>query len=386
MPRASMESTRGIDSSMQRLSMEPSRDSTTSNIPSPLVQGTTPISTGVINPQPGSVESSVKVFRVYEVLRGGDPAAVQKIVREASSGQDAGLQGTTILHLAIQCADHAVIEQILSTTPMDINTRESKDGNTPLIIAAAMNRPSVVKLLLQQRGVDDSLTNYQGKSALDMAKAPEVFEQLQMARSMYIDQQVKQCHRLVQTKNYGQLENLCSDDHFKSAVDINSGEMATDPAITANGGTLLHQAALYRDHKLIELLLMNGADPFRRDRKGTTFSFGLRKSTDHEIGKLPQDITEDKTTRALLKKSPAATAAQRGIQERTILGVNAGQQVRALTGENALGGKEGREMKGYLKKWVNYTTGYKLRWFVLEDGVLSYYKHQGKLYCIRAQV
>jgi hypothetical protein len=33
-------------------------------------------------------------------------------------------------------------------------------------------------------------------------------------------------------------------------------------------------------------------------------------------------------------------------------------------------------MKGYLKKWTNYTSGYKLRWFVLEDGVLSYYKHQ----------
>ena len=36
-------------------------------------------------------------------------------------------------------------------------------------------------------------------------------------------------------------------------------------------------------------------------------------------------------------------------------------------------------MKGYLKKWTNYTSGYKLRWFVLEDGVLSYYKHQGML-------
>jgi len=270
-----MENSRGMDSSMPRLSTEPSRDSTTSNVPTPLVQGTTPVSTGVIGPQSSSVESSVKVFRVYEVLRGGDPAAVQKIVNEASSGQDAGLQGTTILHLAIQCADQTVIEQILSSAPKDLNTRELKDGNTPLIIAAAMNRPLVVKLLLQQRGVDDSLTNYQGKSALDMAKAPEVFEQLQMARSLYIDQQVKKCHRLVQSKNYGQLENLCSDDHFKSAVDINSGEMATDPAITANGGTLLHQAASYRDHKLIELLLMNGADPFRRDRKGERDSHGI---------------------------------------------------------------------------------------------------------------
>jgi hypothetical protein len=46
-------------------------------------------------------------------------------------------------------------------------------------------------------------------------------------------------------------------------------------------------------------------------------------------------------------------------------------------GENPLGGKESREMKGYLKKWTNYTSGWKLRWFVLEEGVLSYYKHQG---------
>ena len=36
-------------------------------------------------------------------------------------------------------------------------------------------------------------------------------------------------------------------------------------------------------------------------------------------------------------------------------------------------------MKGYLKKWTNYTGGWKLRWFVLEDGVLSYYKHQGNM-------
>ena len=43
-----------------------------------------------------------------------------------------------------------------------------------------------------------------------------------------------------------------------------------------------------------------------------------------------------------------------------------------------MGAKESREMKGYLKKWTNYTSGYKLRWFVLEDGVLSYYKHQGE--------
>lgn len=103
---------------------------------------------------------------------------------------------------------------------------------------------------------------------------------------------------------------------------------------------------------------MNGADPFRRDRKG----------------KLPQDVTKDDKTRAILKRSPAAAVAQRGIQEKTILGA-AAPSVGAA--ETPFGSKDAREMKGYLKKWTNYTSGYKLRWFVLEDGVLSYYKHQG---------
>jgi oxysterol-binding protein 1 len=32
---------------------------------------------------------------------------------------------------------------------------------------------------------------------------------------------------------------------------------------------------------------------------------------------------------------------------------------------------------GVLHKWVNYGKGWRSRWFVLEDGVLSYYKLRG---------
>ena len=74
-----------------------------------------------------------------------------------------------------------------------------------------------------------------------------------------------------------------------------------------------------------------------------------------------------------------------GIQEKAVLGSSMGAASAILGGtssEAALTSKEGREMKGYLKKWTNYTGGYKLRWFVLEDGVLSYYKHQGKGYFV----
>ena len=35
------------------------------------------------------------------------------------------------------------------------------------------------------------------------------------------------------------------------------------------------------------------------------------------------------------------------------------------------------EMKGWLHKWTNYIKGYQKRWFILSNGVLSYYR-----YCI----
>lgn len=32
------------------------------------------------------------------------------------------------------------------------------------------------------------------------------------------------------------------------------------------------------------------------------------------------------------------------------------------------------EMKGWLMKWTNYIKGYQRRWFVLSNGLLSYYR------------
>jgi hypothetical protein len=37
----------------------------------------------------------------------------------------------------------------------------------------------------------------------------------------------------------------------------------------------------------------------------------------------------------------------------------------------------GNGISGVLYKWVNYGKGWRPRWFVLQDGVLSYYKIHG---------
>ncbi|RMD42600.1 hypothetical protein DV735_g2553, partial [Chaetothyriales sp. CBS 134920] len=308
-----------------------------------------------------SIEDSVRTFRVFEVLRSKDTAAISKAISEnqPSAENPQPITGTTILHLAIQCAEPSVVEQVIAEgTNLDINAQD-KEGNTPLHLASQLGRYPVVKTLLEHDAVNDSIVNRQGKIPLDLARTPEIFSQLQLARSLYLDHLTKQIQNYVAAGDYKRLEDLLTEPKVEGALDINALELPTEPDTTRSGGTLLHEAARKRDTQLAQLLLLHGADPFTRDRKG----------------RLPQDVTKDEITRKILKKSPAAAAAQRGIQEKAILGAQP-HQGRPSSTRPTDGSKDAREMRGYLKKWTNYTSGYKLRWFVLEDGVLSYYKHQ----------
>jgi hypothetical protein len=317
-----------------------------------------------------TIEQSVRKFRIFEALRSGDTASISKAIREsdgtrtstssAVGGGASGLEDTSILHLAIQCAEIPVVEYVLSdgAGSIDVNTRD-KEGNTALHLAAQQGRSQIVKLLLEQPGINDSIANYAGRLPLDLARTPDIFQQLQLSRSIFVDGKIRQIQALIQQGDYKRLGEVLEEPRVKTVLDINGGEFASDITTMQSGGTLLHEAARRKNTALIQVLLLHGADPFRRDRRG----------------KLPQDVTKDDNTRAMLKKSPAAVAAQRGIQEKAVLG-NASQQNSNAAPGDALAGKEGREMKGYLKKWTNYRKGYQLRWFVLEDGVMSYYKHQ----------
>lgn len=313
-----------------------------------------------------TLDQSVRTFRLFEILRSGDTIAISKAIKESKDPQVANsLYGTTILHLALQCAEPQVVEFVLSSgEDLDINARD-REGNTPLHLAAQLGRVSLVRDLLNRPSVNDAIVNYRGQTALDVARTPEIFQQLQLARSLFIDGKTQEIQSLIAKREYDSLENLLEEPRAEGILDVNSLDLVTDRTTSQSGGTLLHEGARNKDVQLIELLLTHGADPFRRDKKG----------------KLPQDVTKDDKTRAMLKKSPAAVIAQRGIQEKAILGNSNAQGLsgRVSIGEAPLAGKDAREMRGYLKKWTNYTSGYKLRWFVLEDGVLSYYKHQGTL-------
>ncbi|EXJ83294.1 hypothetical protein A1O1_06913 [Capronia coronata CBS 617.96] len=336
-----------------QLSMDPAELSSGSDVSLKVPSGVSP-------GHNASIEDSVRTFRVFEVLRGKDAAAISKAIAETipSPSNPQPIPGTTILHLAVQCAEPQVVEQVIREGKgLDVNAQD-REGNTALHLAAQLGRAPIVRDLLDRPDINDAIPNRQGKLPIDLARTPDIFQQLQLSRSIFLDDTVKEIHTALAQGDYKRIETLLVEPRVEGTLDVNALELATEPVTVQTGGTLLHEAARKRDLQLAQILLLHGADPFRRDRKG----------------KLPQDVTKDDRTRAILKKSPAAAAAQRVIQEKAILGGHP-SQARHATGTLDTT-KDAREMKGYLKKWTNYTSGYKLRWFVLEEGVLSYYKHQ----------
>jgi hypothetical protein len=117
-------------------------------------------------------------------------------------------------------------------------------------------------------------------------------------------------------------------------VDINHQDPST-------GATLLHDSARKKDIEMVKFCLEHGADVGIRDRKG----------------KLAIEITKDDNIKSLLKQITTSN-----------------QLSNILT--STLESNHPPKLKGYLNKWTNYASGYKSRWFVLENCVLSYFKNQ----------
>lgn len=65
---------------------------------------------------------------------------------------------------------------------------------------------------------------------------------------------------------------------------------------------------------------------------------------------------------------PASAAAESGPPQLLLSGDQREVKINDLVGSG---------ISGVLYKWVNYGKGWRPRWFVLQDGVLSYYKIHG---------
>ena len=71
---------------------------------------------------------------------------------------------------AILANDTTLVHTALQEHPEYINTAYAQNGNTPLHVAALNGQTEIVKLLLEQPGLDTTLKNNGGKTARDLAQ------------------------------------------------------------------------------------------------------------------------------------------------------------------------------------------------------------------------
>ncbi|KAK9473185.1 Oxysterol-binding protein-domain-containing protein [Dipodascopsis tothii] len=289
-----------------------------------------------------SLEDSIRTYKLLEALRSNDTAYLTQVLAAPTEETEAGARTSrtlpnaadvaALLHLAVQGGSAETVEFILKANhPLVSVNSQDADGNTPLHLAAAQGRADVVSVLMQQPEINDTVANNAGKQAVELCRGADLAQAMQISRAQFVEAAAMDLKKYFVEKDFKGLDELLALPRVSALLDINGQDPDT-------GSTVLHDAVRAKDVKMVQFILDHGGDPFRRNRKG----------------KLPVDLCKDDNIKKMLKASS--------------------KRQSVMTGSKSV--HEAPRMKGYLKKWTNYTSGYKLRWFVLEKGILSYYKHQ----------
>lgn len=220
------------------------------------------------------------------------------------------------------------MELCLDYKNIDVNAVEMQNGNTPLHLAALLGRSDVVQLLLSQKEIDDTKRNKAGKEALEVAQTPEIAQFIQVSRA-----QLNVYYLEVLTAWEQKMPG--AEDKIYALLDLPRVGVIDLNAQSKSGSTLLHEAVARKDTRMIETAVRKGADVYARNRRGRS----------------ALDSSKDEKIKALLRQFSNADAA---IASQTVPGLPP-------------------TFRGYLAKWTNLAGGYKTRWFVLQDGILSYY-------------
>ncbi|KAG1835395.1 Oxysterol-binding protein-domain-containing protein [Suillus subalutaceus] len=296
-------------------------------------------------------------LKLLSALRSGDPALIHpflaEIGKERRKSVDGDINtGAAALHLAIRCASVDTVQLLLCHRAISPNgVHPPGSGTTPLHLAAFLGRADIVGVLLDQAGIDDTLRDNNGKTCKDVAKVKEVIQILQGAYSLSVFVPSSPTPPLDSRSFLNASYRSLLRSYILSPMDASPNTalvtLLESPRARgvdlsylddASGTSLLHEAARRKNLRLVELAVRAGASVFVRDRRGKMAYEGTGKD-DHVRVFLRQFANHD----ASLIEVPSS---------------------------------EPPVMKGYLNKYTNVAKGYNTRWFVLKDGVFTYYRHQ----------
>lgn len=295
------------------------------------------------------LNASLLRLKLLDGLRSGDCGKVGNIIEELGTSEsttkttDTTQLRQTILHYAVQVAPLPVLQYLVENCKrfqLDINSQD-RDGNTPLHLAALSSRMEIVKYLLSLKGINDTIVNLKKKQPVELCKDMNIIQLMQFERAKFVENAACQLRQYFSNRDFDSLEQLLVfNARASELLDINGADPDT-------GNTVLHEFIKKDDIQMCEWILKHGGDPFKRDRKG----------------KLPIDLIQGKNEP--LRKLMKSASKDENIMDPVINTNNAIKTGGAPT------------YKGYLRKWTNFASGYKLRYFVLDhNGILSYYASQ----------
>ena len=272
----------------------------------------------------------MKTFQWIEAIRSSDFTALETLLKSYDGSH---LPFGTPVHLASAFASMAVFEYILSNViainGYNINMQDSK-GNTPLHLASKSGRVTVCELLFKHNA-DCTVVNKDGQDCSEIARTQAVIDSMLKYRKEFILLKSKELLSHATNGNMTAVQDLFNNSRTAKLVNINVQDPMT-------GDTLLHVACEQNNVDMVAWLLKMRSDPLIRDRRG----------------KLPSEKTKNERIRQLIK----------GL-------LNQGSFASQTSDETG-----GIRLQGFLYKWTNYASGYKKRWFVLQDGTLYYYHKQ----------
>ncbi|EGV62398.1 hypothetical protein CANTEDRAFT_126281 [Yamadazyma tenuis ATCC 10573] len=294
------------------------------------------------------LNASLLRLKLLDALRSGDTAKVDSVnetllsTKSTTQTKDIIQIKHTILHYSVQVAPLSTIQYLVNNAQqftVDINSQD-QDGNTPLHLAAMTSRGEVVKYLLSLPNINDTTTNLDKKQPVELCKDLTIVQLMQYERAKFVEKSASQLREYFTKRDFKNLERLLvGNPRAAELLDINGADPET-------GNTVLHEFIAKGDLQMCDWILTHGGDPFKRDKRG----------------KLPIDLIHNKSDpiRKLLK----AASRDQTIMD-PAMNPTSSKTVSAPT------------YKGYLKKWTNFASGYKLRYFVLDErGILSYYTNQ----------
>lgn len=277
--------------------------------------------------------SPLSSLQLLDSFRKNDTQSIQSILSRLDLTHPL-IQLESPLHLAVLCADPSVIEDIMHSRQLNANAQAADTGNTPLHLAVETNRLDVASFLMAQPDVNETVLNKEGKSPIQLVKSIEMAELFEH-HSSELRHKV-----LCQLEAY---EAKAASSGAGSPEEQALLETVSSPQIrpmhlevmsTKSSLNVLQAAVKYKSKDLIKACVGKGFDPYVKD----------------SYGRSANDMTTDKTMQAFLRQLAHAEAA------------------------SLIDSHQPPSYRGFLDKWTNYMHGFKMRWFVLSDGVLSYYR------------